>query len=255
MKKTVLCIFLLLTVLLSTGVCAFAASDDIIIKDDWKVIFTDKDKLVNDPENASIVSMLRDLQPGDTMTVHIPLVNRNAKTTDWYMWNKVIKSLEDSASVAKNAGYTYKLVYNGPGAATGGDVIFNSDTVGGDSAASGRYYGLHEATSGLEDYFFLDTLKSGQSGSVDLTVSLDGETQGNNYQDTFGSLQLRFAVEKQSENSSTPGKPTTIVHTGDDRKVLPFYIAMFVSGLLVLYLTLDAITDRVYGIRGKQGRT
>ena len=256
MKRTILCMFLMVAMLLGMGTGTFAASDEIVIREGWKVIFNGNAKLVNDPANVSLVSALAGLQPGDTMTVSIPLVNQNDKTTDWYMWNRVVDSLEDSANVARNAGYTYRLVYNGPGAASGGDVIFDSETVGGDSSASNRRYGLHEATSGLEDYFYLDTLKNGQQGSVDLTVSLDGETQGNNYQDTLGKLQMRFAVEFSGEtDSSTPGKPTTIVRTGDETNMLPYYIAMFVSGLVFLYLALDAVTDRIYGRRGKRGRT
>ena len=247
MKKRIVCLLLMLTVFLSLSVCAFAASDDIIIKkDEWKVVFNVSGKLVNRPEGASLTSSLNDLQPGDTMVITIPLINEYPKTTDWYMWNWVRDSLEDAVAAAKSGGYSYKLKYTGPGSAAAGDVLFDSDTVGGLVTAGGRE-GLHEATSGLEDYFLLGTFKPGQQGEIELTVSLDGETQGNNYQDTFGRLQMRFAVELPEEN-----KRVTIVKTGDEYKLVPLYIAMVISGLVFLYFALDALTDRIYGVHGKR---
>ena len=43
---------------------------------------------------------------------------------------------------------------------------------------------------------FFTRLESGKSGIVTLKVVLDGETQGNTYQNTLASLQMNFAVEK-----------------------------------------------------------
>ena len=91
-----------------------------------------------------------------------------------------------------------------------------------------------------------DAIGSNQSGRVDLTVTLDGETQSNVYQNTQGELNMRFAVEVPQENS----RRTTIVKTGDEYRLVPLYIAMIISGLVFLYLALDAITDRKYGKRG-----
>lgn len=247
MKKRIICLLLMATVFLSLGLCAFADDDIIIKNDEWKVVFNVKGKLVNQPEGANLTSSLSGLQPGDTMVLTIPLVNEYPKTTDWYMWNWVRESLEDAVSVARNGGYTYKLKYTGPGTTSAGDILFDSETVGGDTMAGNRR-GLHEATSGLEDYFFLDTFKPGEQGEIELTVSLDGETQGNNYQDTFGKLQMRFAVELPTENS----RRVKIVRTGDDYRSAPLYLAMVVSGLLFLYLALDAITDRIYGVGRKR---
>ena len=248
MKKRIICLLMMAALVLSLSVCAYAdINDDVkVFEAPWTVVFNVRGKLVNSPEGVNFTSVLQNLQPGDTMIVTIPLVNEYPKTTDWYMWNSVIESLEDAVTVAKNGGYTYKLKYTGPGTTSAGDILFDSETVGGDTMAGDRE-GLHEATSGLEDYFYLDTFKPGQRGQIELTVSLDGETQGNNYQDTFGSLQMRFAVELPEEN-----KRVTIVKTGDEFKLVPLYIAMVVSGLVFLYFALDALTDRIYGVHGKR---
>ena len=60
------------------------------------------------------------------------------------------------------------------------DVDFNVDAC------------LHEATDALEDFFYLDSQTTGQQGTIRLRVSLDGETQGNSYQNA---CKRRYAVD------------------------------------------------------------
>ena len=47
----------------------------------------------------------------------------------------------------------------------------------------------------MTDFFYLDRLDSGKSGKVSLTVALDGETNGNGYQNTLARLQMAFAAD------------------------------------------------------------
>ena len=56
--------------------------------------------------------------------------------------------------------------------------------------------GLHEID--LKEFFYLDRLDSGSTGKVSLTIALDGETNGNGYQNTLARLQMAFAVEPVS---------------------------------------------------------
>jgi hypothetical protein len=151
------------------------------------------------------------------------------------MTNKVIKSMEDN-SVANGGAYTYKLTYTNPGSKV--TTLYDSETVGGETTTGGQ--GLHEATNGLEDYFFLDTLKTGQSGKVTLKIGLDGETQGNNYQDTLADLQMNFAVELEKKGTTTENvvNRTNVVRTGDEMRLMPLYIGMVVSGALFLALAV-----------------
>ena len=44
----------------------------------------------------------------------------------------------------------------------------------------------------MEDYFYLDRLDKNETGTVELEVGLEGETQGNAYQNTLAKLQLNF---------------------------------------------------------------
>ena len=161
---------------------------------DWRVTFTDEKKMESSFKTSDINDTIYGIQPGDNAIVELSLKNENETPTDWYMTNKVLYSLEDRSanSGASGGAYTYRLVYTDKD--NNESVLFDSDTVGGDQNSGGRE-GLREATAGLEDYFYLDTLDNGDSGKITLEVALEGETQGNDYQNTLADLQMNFAVE------------------------------------------------------------
>ncbi len=235
MRKKLFCLLLALLLLCSISVFAFAE-----VKAGY-VTFTGTSMV---EENFDVDQIFKDLEPGDERSYNVYVLNQYSRPTRWYMSNAVLKSLEESAAAGKIIGgaYSYKLTWNG-------QTIYDSASddsehvnfVGGDNGFEGRI-GLHEATSNLEDYFLLDTLNSGEGGVVTLTVSLEGETQGNTYQNTAAKIKMNFAVEKTDEK--------TAVKTGDENNLTPYYIGMVVAGLLFLYLALDALTDRMY----KKGR-
>lgn len=158
----------------------------------WKVEFTG-----NGMESSFTSSDISDavyaLQPGDSVILSLSLKNGDSQDTDWYMSNEVLSSLEDSQAVASGGAYTYRLAYTGSSGEE--TVLYSSESVGGEKS-SGAGAGLHEATDSLDEFFYLDRLAPGGSGMVTLEVVLDGETQGNSYQNTLASLQMNFAVEK-----------------------------------------------------------
>ena len=158
----------------------------------WKVEFTGS-SMESNFQSSAISDAVYALQPGDSITLGLSLVNNDSQGTDWYMTNEVLSSLEDSQSAANGGAYAYWLSYtDSQGEET---VLYSSENVGGEKrSAAGE--GLHEATDNLEEFFYLDRLESGKSGIVTLKVVLDGETQGNTYQNTLASLQMNFAVEK-----------------------------------------------------------
>ena len=77
-------------------------------------------------------------------------------------------------------------------------------------------------------------------------MALDGETQGNSYQDTLAKLQMDFAVENVTSNVEyKTGETTTITRrernvirtspkTGDTTNILAFCAVALVSGLVLL---------------------
>ncbi len=225
----------------------------------WQVEFAG-DEMKSSFSSSDIADAVYGLQPGDSVTVRIDLKNTSDRNVDWYMNNRVLSSLEDSSETAKGGAYTYELSYtDGTGTLT---TLFSSDSVVSDR-------GLHAAVSGLEDYFYLSRLGQNQSGYVTLTVALDGETQGNSYQNTLADLQMSFAVDPEARTSggssqgsgssggSSPGGAslsgsggsvytTGSVQTGDNSHLIFWSAAAFASGLLLLLLA-------VLGFRKEKG--
>ncbi len=189
-------------------------------------------------DSGSLNALVNQMQPGDSVRFQIELENLYKEETAFWMRNKVLKSFEDN-SPANGGAYAYVLTYTDPAGNT--EDIFRSDTVGGEEISGGRE-GLREAADSLEDYFYLCTLKRGQLGTVTLTVSLDGETQGNDYQNTLADIDFRFACEAVGNDAANPPdheRPRrNIVKTGDPAALLPYAAGFTVSGLLLMIIAL-----------------
>lgn len=202
---------ILLTGLLLMMLLAAPVYANIRTGGDWYCIFLpneDFDTNMAGATNQNLWKSVSEMQPGDTTIFYMELQNKHPQTTDWYMANQVLDSLEASRNAAAGGGgaYTYDLRYVGPDGEK--IVLYSSDNVGGDTVFSPEREGLNEATGALEEFFYLDTLGSGQAAHLTLTVGLEGETQGNAYQDTFADLKLNFAVEL-SENTPPPNATPT----------------------------------------------
>ena len=143
----------------------------------------------------------------------------------------IIDSFEQIRKGASGSAYTYILRYDGPNNTR---TIYESDTVGGETTIN---LGLASATSSLKDYFKLGSLKAGESGKVTLTVALDGETEGNAYQNKLADLKLNFAVElTQTTNQD-------VVKTGDNTQIMPYVIAATISGVLLLVIAFLRVSQ------------
>ena len=227
----------------------------------WSVIFTKDKKMQSNFKTSDILDIARGMQPGDDATITLKITNANASTTNWYMENEVIKSFEDAEVKAKNTNggsYTYKLTYTDPNGKE--KVLYDSENVGGDTIDKAGQ-GLNEATDSLANWFLLDELKTGKSGQVVLKVALEGETQGNAYQDTLADLQMNFAVELP-ETTTTTGTPTptpsnptrnqnrvvttnrTSVKTGDTNMPVLYLVLMGVAGIILLILAIRSVQLR-----------
>ena len=247
MKKSLICMLLMVCLMLGLTIPAYAADPDWI----GNVVFTANAEMQSDFTTGAIDKEINKLQPGDQVMLRITLSNKYNKTTDWYMSDRVIQSLEETFKKGGDdrivgGGYSYKLVYN-PNAGVP-KVLFDSDRVGGEGESFGDDIGLHQATNNLEEFFYLDTYTGNQGGNVELYVSLEGESQGNDYQDTLAHLQMQFAVDLRDSNNRI-----RIVKTGDDYRIVPLYVAMVVSGLVFMYFALDVITDRMYNGKKRRG--
>ena len=243
MRRKIWKLLLAVSLLASMAMTAYAETSHG--NPDWAVTFTSEKKMVSNFKTADLNDVILGIQPGDNVIITLALKNENNTATDWYMTNEVLYSLEDRSANAGTSGgaYTYKLAYTGPDGEE--DILFDSDTVGGEGA-SGAGEGLRQATDALSDYFFLDTIKKGQSGKIVLEIALDGDTQGNDYQDTLADLQMNFAVELNAGGTDTPnpGRRGDIVKTGDEMTLTPFIIVACVTGTLLLLFVFYAQRER-----------
>ena len=205
---------------------------------DWKVTFTGKE-MISSFTSEDITDSVSGMEPGDEINFIIKLENSSKSEADWWMENKVIRSLEDN-SPANGGAYTYELIYTDSKGIE--NKIFSSDTVGGEDTTAG--VGLHEAGEILKDYFYLETMGANTASSLRVHIVLDGETQTSTYQDTLAKLTMNFAVEvpKTTKKPNDPevivDKRQTIVYlpnTGD-RSNLLLYAGTFACSILLFVI-------------------
>ena len=201
-------------------------------------------KMTSDFNSDEIAKQFSELQPGNSVTVSVDFRNDSKISTDWYMLNDVIDTLEElnqerstGGKDPKNGAYTYTLTYTSQGEGIP-EVIFSNDSVGGDTKDTVPLKGLHQATDATGDYFFLTTLKPGQGGKVSLSIKLDGETDNNSYMDTDAKVKISFAVEK----TGSKGERTNNPKTGDSFNFLP--LIALVAALILLAIVFFMGRDR-----------
>lgn len=231
MKKKMMC--LVLSALMVFGSVMHVSAEEIS-GNQWQVEYDGK-KMNASFDTADLNKEIYQLQPGDTAEIKVDVHNSSKQLTDWYMTNEIVKSLEDS-SVANGGAYSYQLLYADH---TGKETtLFDSETLVADE--------IKDATDAMEDYFYLDRLQANETGSLRLRIGLDGETQGNNYQNTLASLQMNFAVEEvkaeivyqTGETVKVDKVVKTNIKTGDQTKILTACLLVLISGLILLAVAI-----------------
>lgn len=247
MKKRILAMALGLALMLMAGMAGFAVDD----RGEWDVSYAGGKNLDSNYAMSDLANRAFQMQPGDEIELVANLRNRDSSPSNWYMTNTVLDTLEQASNEASGGAYSYRLTYRGPGDSEDLE-LYNSARVGGEqtrtrAVSTDNRIGLEQATMGLEDWLYLDTLGSGQSGVLRLYVALDGESQGNTYQDTLARLQLNFAVDPVTERTETRterGELRRIVQTGDKYSAMPFIIVAGISGLLLLLFGLYGVLEQ-----------
>ena len=256
MKKKILCLAMIALMVIGTPLTANAEHFEGC--KNWNVTF-DGNTMKDNFTGSDVTETILNIQPGDSITVQINLKNTASKKTDWYLNNEVLQTLEDSNEVAEGGAYTYLLKYHDP---SGTETVLYDSNLGGDKQEDDKAEGLEQATFGRKDEFvYLDRLNKGESGYVSLYIELDGETQGNAYQETLAKLRMKFAVEKVNDETITKeikkeGKDEVIVvtqyvpgmvKTGDNSKLVLFSSLALVSGLGILVYAFVLMKKRHEG--------
>lgn len=240
MKKKILS--LAMAVCMLVGASFSVQAEDYQAEGDWNVTFNGK-KMESSFSASDIDSAIYGLLPGDSVEIRLALENTSEGNSDWYMTNQVLQSLEDSKSVAEGGVYTYVLTYVDPKGEE--RLLYSSESVGGEKeSVVGE--GLHEADDSLKDYFFLGCMGAKENSEIVLKVGLEGETQGNDYQNTLARMQMNFAVEPTVEGSNTTVTKKIIktIKTGDNAQVMVFVGVTFLAGLTCLIVAITKMKKR-----------
>lgn len=216
-------------------------------QNNWTVDF-DGSKMSSTFKNSTISDSVSQMQPGDDVTFKVSLTNKYSETTDWYMTNEVLQTLEEAQAVAKGGTYSYVLTYIDPNGESTLLYSNDSETLGGwDVENDGKEYvykgdeGLHQATTSLENYFYLDTLAANQTANVTLRIKINGDGEGNSYQDTLAKVKMNFAVEL---TKSTSKKIHKSVDTSDTSNILMYSVIALVAGLACVGLVIYNVKSR-----------
>ena len=212
--------------------------------------FTEKCKyngedIVSDFNSDEFAAQIKNMEPGDELEYTITYTNGTSETTEWYMRNKVLETLEQKKDPAENGGYTYILRNVGPGGKE--TTLFDNSEVGGEAKVA-NLEGLKQATNATGQYFFIQKLTAGQSGKTLLHVEFDGETEVNDYMDTDGGLMLAYAVEKDGTKTKTIERKTgTPVKTGDEGGFKMYYILAVAAAVVLILCIFSWRRDRRKG--------
>ncbi|MBQ9015960.1 MAG: hypothetical protein IJ109_07525 [Firmicutes bacterium] len=237
MKRKHYIVILLASLALLLGASSLCYADSHSFK--GKCEYNGK-QITSDFTSEDIAAAQSRMQPGDRLTYTVTYKNNSGDTTEWYMRNEVLKTLEQLKDPAENGGYTYILENEGP---NGNTVLFSNDKVGGEKRDGTKYpedmEGLLQATNATGEFFFIQELKPKQSAKTHLTVAFDGETEVNDYMDTNGSLLVQYAVEKKEPGKDKVKTVVSHVRTGDNTRILPFIILMaaaLLAAMIAIYL-------------------
>ncbi len=232
MKKTIISLLLALSVL--TGVGVTARADGAL---DGGTVSFDGRRLSSDFSPASLTGTAA-LQPGDDTAITIAVKNAHSERADFWVKNEILKSFLDSE---KGGVYSYSLRFvNADGSVR---ELFSGERVGGLDAEGNSLGGLRDVNELLRDYLYLGTIPAGGTGTLELSLKLDGETHTNDYMDTLAKLRLSFAVELDGGR---------VVRTGDETKLLPYLTAAAISGAVLLVLAVRSL-EKKKKQRGGQG--
>lgn len=173
-----------------------------------------------------IQDALGSLTPGDDVELEFTLKNNSGRAADWYVEDSVAKAFEES-SEGTDGAYNYSLTYT---SASGKTTEIYSNDVGGATSDTTIPKGLKQASSGSEEYFYLDRIANGKTGTLKLAVAIDGETLDNNYQASLAELDVNFAVEEPDDPETvTTSKPKT----GDETRLIVYIVLFAIAALLL----------------------
>ena len=214
-------------------------TSEVTFTSDSKLYSTFHDDVIDD-------TILEDLEPGDVAVFRIDVKNENEKEVNFWMDHRTIDSLETwGSNLERNgAGYGFVVQYERGGKTQ--TLYYSGLQIEGVDFDPNTPSSMREMKINKDTYIYLDTYASGEGGTVVLTVLLDGETMGNDYQATKVDIATEFAVEIIETGE--------IIKTGDTTNMLGYFIAMAAAGIVILVLAIFLVRQRRNADNGRAAK-
>lgn len=157
------------------------------------------EKFINANSEGEVFN-LEGMYPGETRTETLTLVNNDYREMKFYMNSKVLDEFGNETSSGAIA-YDFNFKING-------EDLFDGLVGGEDNVGDGM----------MEDNILIATLAKGETATLEMSVTADGDTMDNSYQDATGLVQYTFSVEYDDEAVKEPQKVVnTVVQTVTNR--------------------------------------
>lgn len=243
MKRIIMIIGLITSLLFGTNTVAFAQETPTVTFDGSSEMKYNYDNTQN------FGTAFEEMLPGESRTQEILLKNDYTRGVDFYMQQEVIRSFEDTVE-ASGAAYDISLVLVKGQERT---QIFG----GGEDA--GRIGGDEEGLANLNDavdgWVYLTDLNAGEVASLQLTVTLDGESNTNAYQDASGTFEFQFRatyddpetvyekgetqfVTKEVKGQNTITRIRSTIKTGDQAPIVLFGASAALAVFVLIFLVV-----------------
>lgn len=218
-RKGMIAAALTVGMLISAGTQVMAASRDVITFDGNAREFVTQ--ISGDLENG-----FEEMLPGETRTLNLEVKNEASEELKFFLSSDILKT--DLAEQGdRKAVYDFQIKRD--------QEPFFQAVLGGEeeqNVSAGKEYLMDDSS------ILLAQLEKGESTDLQIAISLDGDSMGNEYMNASGSMELRFRAEtpdapgKLETPKQTWNKVVQSIKTGDALKwAAP--MAMAISSLVL----------------------
>jgi hypothetical protein len=202
------------------GSTVFAADSTVITLDKTASAFTKVEKDLD----------FQDMEPGEERTAVISLVNNSDAEMSFYISGDMVYNIADAGSADKNAIYQLDMTKDTDTTPFFTGLIGSSENKKIKKANTGLNY--------LQDNTLLATLAKGDSTTIRIKLSLDGDSAENVYMNKAGKIRINVNASQASpkvfadEETVNPIIKYITVQTGDSSHIV-LYLAVAFGALAV----------------------
>ena len=173
-------------------------------------------------EQSDLTENFEAMFPGETRSESFTLFNNDKREMKFYLNTEVLADLTEENY---NAVYDIKFARDGE--------VFYEGTVGD----QGTLVDLSNQSMG--ESMLIATLAEDESSVITMSIGIDGDSMGNEYQNAATALQFVFSVQYDDPIEAQPTVVTKFVQavkTGDYVTLAPYLLALAGAGVIIAVL-------------------